>query len=104
MSTYFPYLRGKQNELLALKLLASTIAKSHAVVPIIEPVNGNATTRSSLEKYVEEGMPFLFITNPKHGDYKGRAQDLYEDLFVNGSLAEYDNYIPALHVNRGTRV
>jgi hypothetical protein len=104
MSTYFPYLRGKQNELLALKLLALTIAKSHAVVPIVEPVNGNATTTGALEKFVDEGMSFLFVTNPKHGDYKGREQQLFDDLVTSGSLAEYDNYIPALHINRGTRM
>lgn len=104
MSTYFPFLRGKQNELLALKLLASTIANRQTVVPIIEPVNSNNTTKGSFEKYVEEGMPFLFVANPKHGDYKGRSGDLHDDLLVDSVLSEYDNYIPTIHVNRGTRM
>jgi hypothetical protein len=104
MSTYFPFLRGKQNELLALKLLASTIATRQTVVPIIEPINGNGTTQGSFEKYVEEGMPFVFVTNPKHGEYVGKGNDLYEEICVGGALAGYDNYIPALHINRGTRI
>ena len=90
--------------MLALKMLASTIANHQTVVPIIEPINGNGTTKGSLEKYAEEGMLFVLITNPRHGDYKGNGNDLYNDLCVNGVLAEYDNYIPALHINRSTRM
>ncbi|MGA2686320.1 MAG: sce7725 family protein, partial [Verrucomicrobiota bacterium] len=89
--------------MLALKMLASTIADKQTVVPIIEPVNGNDTTKGAIEKYIEEGMPFLFIANPKHGDYKGNGAGLYNDLYAD-MFAEYDNYIPTLHINRGTRI
>lgn len=104
MSTYFPFLRGKQNELLALKMLASTIANKQNVLPIIEPINGNGTTKGSLEKYAEEGMLFILVTNPRFGGFKGKGGELHDQLCVNGVLGEYDNYMPALHVNRSTRM
>jgi len=65
MKRYFPFLRGKQHELMALRELAGQIAEEGSVIPIIEPVNGNATTRISLDRYVEVSMPFIFICNPR---------------------------------------
>ena len=35
---YFPYLRGKQNELLALKDFSQMSPNNAKIVPIIEPV------------------------------------------------------------------
>jgi len=102
MTTYFPFLRGKREELFALKSLASTIAGHHSVYPIIEPVKRNSITTGSFDKFVEEEMPFVFVTNPQYGDYKGRGQILYQEFCVDGSLGEYENYIPALYLYRGT--
>jgi hypothetical protein len=85
-------------------MLANSIASSGAVVPIIEPVKRNSNTTNSLERYVEAGMPFVFVTNPRHGDYQGEEHGLYNEICVNGPLAEYDNYIPALYVYRDTNI
>src|SRR5271155_2717578 len=104
MSTYFPFLRGKLNELLALRELAGRIAASGSVNPIIEPVNANSTTRISLDQYVEADMPFVFVTNPQYGRLHGNEQALHEIFCVNGALAEYENYIPALYIYRDTNI
>jgi len=104
MSTYFPFLRGKLNELLALRELDARIAQSNTVCPIIEPVKANSSSRISLDHYIEAGMPFLFITNPKHGQFEGRQRELCDEFIVEGPLAEYDNYIPALYVDRYTEL
>ena len=66
---YFPFLRGKQNELLALRDLAGKISSHGRVIPIIEPVKSNRTTEISIEEFVEKSMPFLFICNPIHGRF-----------------------------------
>jgi hypothetical protein len=102
MSTYFPFLRGKREELFALRVLAARIAAANSVIPIVEPVNANSTTMNCLDAFVEVAMPFVWITNPKHGKYKGRVEELHEIYCVNGPLVEYDNYIPALYVYRDT--
>jgi hypothetical protein len=102
MSTYFPFLRGKREELFALRALADEIAESGSIIPIIEPVNGNDNTMRSFSQYTEAGMHFILVTNPKHGDYRGREQALHDHLCVNGPLTEYDNFVPALYIRRET--
>jgi hypothetical protein len=105
MATYFPFLRGKREELFALKHLATRIANSTgAVCPIIEPVKDNGITRSCLEVYAERKMPFVFITNPLHGDYKGDENTLYANYTLTGPLADYETFHPALYVGRETTV
>ncbi len=47
-------------------------------------------------------MPFVFVTNPQCGDFVGKEDHLYSNLVRDGSLGEYEEYIPALHVCRET--
>jgi hypothetical protein len=98
MKRYFPFLRGKQNELMALRELAHAIAEHGSIIPIIEPVNGNQTTRISLDRYVEVSMPFLFVSNPAFGDFANDPEPLFTGL-TSEVLMEYDNWTPALQVN-----
>lgn len=61
---YFPYLRGKQYEFIAVRelyekeLLANTI-------PIYEPVSGNFRY---FDEFIKKGIVFGIIVNPKVGD------------------------------------
>lgn len=92
---YFPYLRGKQYELLAIRELASRIASGTALLPIIEPVKQNATTRVSFDAFVEAGLRFIFVTNPAVGSLvRNGVTGLVEESF-----SEYENYIPAFLVS-----
>ena len=50
---YFPYLRGRQNELLCLRELLDTGKLSLKVIPIIEPVKFSSTFFSTITKFVE---------------------------------------------------
>jgi hypothetical protein len=71
---YFPYLRGKQFELLAIKELAPAIRASGAVHPIIEPVrdiDAGPTLLRNLAALVEHRLPCTVIINPRVGDMKG---------------------------------
>lgn len=88
----------------ALRALATRIAASSSIIPIIEPVNGNSNTVNSFDAYVEAGMRFVFVTNPKHGSYKAHSQQLHTEFCEDGSLAEYDNYVPAIYISRNTRM
>jgi len=101
MKTYFPFFRGKQNELMAMRELAERIAVSRNLVPIIEPVNSNSTTGISLDRYMEVSMPFLFVCNPSHGQFAQQANSLFTQIISEG-LMEYDNWTPAFQVRRDT--
>ena len=98
---YFPLLRGKQNEMIALRDLAGEIAKNGNVIPILEAVNGNATTQISLDRFVVESMPFLFICNPRHGEFANDPERLAATI-ISQDLSDYDNWTPALYINETT--
>lgn len=67
---YFPYVRGKQNELLLLKEQSELIGKSGKIVPIIEPVKENL---NPLERAIKElnknHARYVLIANPNFGDF-----------------------------------
>jgi hypothetical protein len=83
---------------MALRELAHEIAEHGSIIPIIEPVNGNQTTRISLDRYIEVSMPFLFVSNPSYGDFANNPEPLFTGL-TSEVLMEYDNWTPALQVN-----
>ena len=68
---YFPYLRGKQFELLALRSFSQSNQDCESIVPIIEPVK--KTTKSLEQAFstmLECGLKFAVILNPLDGDFK----------------------------------
>lgn len=71
---YFPYLRGKQFELIALKELVADIDASGLVHPVIEPVRdidaGNTLVRN-LAFLAKAEIPCTVIVNPLVGDMPG---------------------------------
>lgn len=73
---YYPYFRGKQFELLALRESAAVLA-SASFVPIIEPVR---KVLSGLERALEElsdaGGQAIVIVNPRHGDLRADGSDV----------------------------
>jgi len=53
---YFPYLRAKQNELLAIRELLENELLSDRVVPIIEPIKETATFIKTLSRSQKKGV------------------------------------------------
>ena len=77
---YFPYLRGKQYELLALKELASLLGGQQHVTPIIEPVRpaiGSGLDRCLLA-LMDAAVDFVLVLNPSVGEL--RSSDVSPDL------------------------
>ncbi|WP_341709145.1 sce7725 family protein, partial [Halopseudomonas sp.] len=77
---YYPILRGKQFELIALRELASYVG-SDVIRPVIEPVRDNI---AQLIKTVELLSKFeivpLIIINPAIGDFSNGADGLFERI------------------------
>lgn len=66
---YWPYFRGKQFELIAIREMAPMLAKA-AFVPIIEPVREALTgLQRTLDAIRESGGKAVVIVNPLHGDH-----------------------------------
>lgn len=65
---YFPYLRGRQFELLAIRELMKANKLSENVIPIIEPVKFTSTLSSTIETFKNTNNKLAIISNPEVGD------------------------------------
>ena len=61
---YFPYLRGKQNELEALRDVNAGVYTNTR--PIVEPVTLGAARLLNYQSLAQQDIPFILITNPYH--------------------------------------
>lgn len=66
---YFPYLRGRQYELIALRELLANNKLGNNVIPIIEPVKLSPTLVSTLEAFETKKQPCALIMNPAVGSF-----------------------------------
>ena len=93
---YYPYLRGKQFELLALREFSNEYKNNSKIVPIIEPVKKqvNGLNAAALSM-IENGMKFAVILNPSDGDYKHAGIDNDILMSLTALTDDRDNWIPA---------
>ena len=65
---YFPYLRTKQNEMLAVKELLPLLSKdTNKIIPIFELCNDNSTTLNTIKEINNTNIAFIVIINPVIG-------------------------------------
>ncbi len=96
---YYPYLRGKQYELLALRALCSELTSEQRgkVIPIIEPVREVKNDTQIIQAFstmMTSKMHFCLVLNPKNGDFKGR-EDMFFPEEIKMKLAEGGSWTPA---------
>jgi len=96
---YFPFLRGKQFELIAIRELSDSLSsKRDKISPIIEPVKDSFTTlRSTLEALKSADVNFNLIVNPIVGDLTNNCDDIYD--LIKDVLDDYTNFQIAFYVN-----
>lgn len=66
---YYPYFRGKQFDLLALKTLIEEERLSKKIIPIIEPVKNSPTLKKFLALTQNKNHLIFIIENPQAGDF-----------------------------------
>lgn len=88
---YFPYLRGRQFELIALRELIENDLIGQKIVPIIEPIKPTSTLAKTLTVYTESEHLHALVVNPAVGEFVSRikekdrdtdvvAKEIYDDL------------------------
>jgi hypothetical protein len=88
---YFPYLRGKQFELIALREGSGLLAKNKTKVsPIIEPVKDSTTFKTTIIDLKNKNVNFTVIINPKVGDLQGSTSSIL--TILSKELAVYKNF------------
>lgn len=88
---YFPYLRGKQYELIALRELSESIGESGVIHPIIEPVKESTSTlRLTIEQLKEQDVVFTVIINPEVGEFAVDHDQVIQ--IINQHIGEYNPF------------
>lgn len=77
---YFPYLRGRQNELLCLRELLETDRLYDSIIPIIEPVRCSSTFFMTIKKFAEADRKIIIIMNPKVGKFGSDYEEMKKRL------------------------
>ncbi len=79
---YFPYLRGKQYELLAIRELINNKIIGSKICPIIEPIKLTSTLDITLKIVRDNDFTCSIIFNPQVGDLVNKSNSL-EKKYVN---------------------
>lgn len=90
---YYPYLRGKQFDLLALKESLQRHVLSPKIVPIIEPVRDSATLKNVVEMFQKVGHPLVIVNNPQVGQFKLFDEHLHKWAQAKNSSIEYASIV-----------
>ena len=104
---YFPYVRGRQYELLALRELVTNNLLGDFVTPIVEPVKLSPTLVNMMAEFIKVKHPISIIRNPvvgtfmsdwrdvqeqtREAGYKQRFSEQYEDSTIIKSLIMHKN-------------
>ncbi|MDT2752015.1 MULTISPECIES: sce7725 family protein [Enterococcus] len=84
---YYPYLRGKQYELLALRDLLMERKLSKKIIPIIEPVKETASFKKTVDYFLNKNHTLYTIVNPKVGEYS-----IYDSTHpIHGERCSFEN-------------
>lgn len=100
---YFPYLRGRQFELIGLRELVNQSLISDEIIPIIEPVKFSSTFIKTLEVFSEKEHPIGVILNPKIGNFLAEFEDDSNNRNRLLNLLENENLIKSFLVNRNLK-
>lgn len=79
---YFPFLRGKQFELIALREVANLLKDGGSINPVIEPVKESSTFIKTCETLIKKDVNFTIIVNPRVGDLKGKTKKVFANLIA----------------------
>lgn len=91
---YYPFLRARQFELIALRELATEGATQGVIVPILEPVKETHNNLNLAHKvFQENGQSAYLVVNPKFGELAGDSQFYIEYL----ATLNYEVFLPAFH-------
>lgn len=98
---YFPFIRGRQYDLLALRELQSKFLINSNIIPIIEPVKFSSTLTSTVHKFIENDSKIVVIINPKVGSFQS---DLKHEKVRNEfySLLRKPNVITGYYLNQNS--
>lgn len=104
---YFPYVRGRQYELLALRELVANNLIGKNIVPVVEPVKLSPTLVNMMAEFIKANHPISIIRNPSVGtflsDYQKVKQNSKEATYRDKFEEQYkdSNVIKSVIIQNG---
>jgi hypothetical protein len=99
---YYPYLRGRQFELIALREYAQIHGVKNNIIPIIEPVKNTFNSmKLALPKLDEGNVKYALILNPQVGDIKNSKEIT---LALEKELKDQSKWIPAFIITDNYKI
>jgi hypothetical protein len=89
---YYPYLRGKQYELIALREIVEKNLINDKIIPIVEPVKASPALLNFMEAYIKANKKFGIIYNPECGSF-------FQEIEDNGMEEYLDNFHSFINKN-----
>lgn len=110
---FFPYFRGRQYELLALKELAQKGLISKYVIPVVEPIKISPTLKNTIQAFEKADLDLAMILNPAVGDFadsdasslveiKKDSKNIIPAVIFNESAEETFNNLEELEIEKNT--
>lgn len=100
---YFPYLRGRQYELLALRELAERNLIGNKIIPILEPIKFTSTLLKTIQMFIKKNKKLAIVLNPGVGYLKNKIikkncedSDIARNII---DLIENENIIKSYIIN-----
>ena len=93
---YYPFLRGKQEELLALQELLNSDRLCEKIIPLIEPIKLSTTFLNTLLAFCEKKRNFYIIANPIVGQF----EDDLSTVLIGDETEEEKKHIERLIANQ----
>jgi hypothetical protein len=101
---YYPYIRGKQFELVALREICSFIKNKDIISPIIEPIKDvNSTIIKTIECLKSSNINFSIILNPQDGSVKPSEYGTLINAILT-AIGEYAYYQPAFIIDESISI
>lgn len=98
---YFPFLRGKQFELIAVREILDLLKENRDKVSlVIEPVKNSSTLQTTLKNLIISNINFTVIINPIVGDLINKTSDILKLTrnSAGNSLIKNDNFQIGIYV------
>lgn len=87
---YFPYVRGRQYELLALKELVSSRRLSEKIIPVVEPVKISPTLINTMAEFVNQKHVLAILRNPEVGTFLSDWEEAVEGSREAGFIKKFE--------------
>src|SRR5690625_3622198 len=80
---YFPYVRGKQFDLIAIRELVEDGLLTEKIIPVVEPINLTSTLISTIKTCVDHEKRIAVIHNPQVGVFRSKYSDSNNEELKN---------------------